>query len=143
MLRAATFCPCTYSRSPRLILSPWNSYTLHSHKPYRVCRTLVLTDHNAEVVERLSVNVQLNRQSTLSQCESVSVQPLDWSDFVTSPQPSQHNSTDARHTRTHNHAHSESRQSEAHYQVLLGADVVYSAQVRGSSRWDESKCREQ
>ena len=55
----------------------------HAHVgPGRMCRTLVLTDHNAQVVERLAANVALNRASNLAACEAVSVECLDWRDFL-------------------------------------------------------------
>lgn len=83
----------------------------HAHVgPGRMCRTLVLTDHNAQVVERLAANVALNRASNLAACEAVSVECLDWCDFLAPPHGSAAETTGDR-TR---------------YQVILGADVVYS-----------------
>ena len=47
----------------------------------RVCKSLVLTDHNDQVVERLGKNVRLNRASLLASCQAVSVERLDWREF--------------------------------------------------------------
>ena len=42
----------------------------------------MLSDHNAEVVQRLAANIELNRASLLRSCAHVSAENLDWRDFL-------------------------------------------------------------
>jgi hypothetical protein len=64
-------------------------------------------------VDRLAANVELNRHTLLRSCDRVSVQTLDWSDFIQAQ-----------------HDGSACAEASARYQILLGADVVYSTEVR-------------
>ena len=83
----------------------------------RVCKTLVLTDHNDQVVERLETNVRLNRASLLASCQAVSVERLDWREFFAPSHGCAQQNPGKGDT---------SLCARTRYQVLLGADVVYS-----------------
>jgi predicted nicotinamide N-methyase len=83
----------------------------------RVCKTLVLTDHNDQVVERLETNVRLNRASLLASCQAVSVERLDWREFLGPSHGCAQQAAGKGDT---------SLCARTRYQVLLGADVVYS-----------------
>lgn len=80
----------------------------------QTCHTLVLSDHNLEVVERLKANVKLNRDSLLVNCQTVSVEAIDWSDYL---QPHAVGTRGAPTQPTHR------------FQIILGADVVYSTET--------------
>ena len=115
----------------------------HAHVgPGRMCRTLVLTDHNAQVVERLAANVALNRASNLAACEAVSVECLDWRDFL-APGPRREGGLGLTERdllgipggpgpggpgsgRGFLGSAAETTGDRTRYQVILGADVVYS-----------------
>ena len=98
----------------------------------------MLSDHNAEVVQRLAANIELNRASLLRSCARVSAENLDWRDFLVDSNgavraPAATNqSSDVIGAGVDACSTSEPlscTERVGQFRILLGADVVYSTEA--------------